>query len=90
MDINDYVREILSHYHRKVQRKESRSIGDANVVSSTFEFIGQLPLLIPIVSKLGIKDIVNHFCPMEREHPENISHGEVFEAMIYNRLSSLP
>ncbi len=88
MDMNEYVSEILNHYHRKVRRKESRSIGDAEVVSSTFEFIGQLPLLIPIVSKLGIKDIVNRFCPMEREHPENLSHGEVFEAMIYNRLSS--
>ncbi len=88
MDMNEYVSEILSHYHRKVRRKESRSIGDADVVGSTFEFIGQLPLLIPIVSKLGIKDIVNSFCPMEREHPENLTHGEVFEAMIYNRLTS--
>jgi len=88
MDTNNYVSTILGHYHRKVRRKESRTVGDTQVVSSTFAFIGQLPLLIPIVSKLGVKEIVDRFCPVERENPENLTHGEVFEALIYNRLSS--
>ena len=88
MDTNDYISHIFSHYHRKVQRDECRSLGDVSVESNTFEFIGQLPLLIPIISKLGIKDIVDGFCPVEREHPEFLSHGEVVEILVYNRLLS--
>jgi len=51
MDLDDYMNIILSHYHRKVQREESRTVGDAHVVGDTFEFIGRLPLHIPIVSR---------------------------------------
>ena len=88
MDTNDYVSAILSYYHRKARGKESLDMGDIRVTGNTFEFIGQMPLWIPIVQKLRIRDIVDSFCPMERHNPQGLTHGEVFESLVYNRLSS--
>ena len=80
---------MLEKYRkRKKNEKEKRTVAGVEVVSNVSEFIGNMPLLIPIMDKLGIKDIVDHFCPMERDNLEGLSHGEVVEMLIYNRLTS--
>lgn len=40
----------------------------------------------PITDKLGVREVVDKYVPMERE--SGLSHGEVMEALIFNRLSS--
>lgn len=52
------------------------------------EYVGCLPLLVPILVRLRLREIVDHFCPMERESPDGLTHGEVFEVVTLNRLTS--
>jgi transposase len=80
---------MLERYaKRKVKRVETRRVAGVDVVSNVFEFIGNMPLLIPIIEKLGLGELVDHFCPMERENADCLTHGEVFEMAVYNRLTS--
>jgi hypothetical protein len=45
---------------------------------------GPEALIRPIIDALGISKIVDRLCPMER--PNGITHGQVIEALVYNRL----
>jgi len=53
-------------------------------LTATLIKTGPEALIRPIVDALGIRKIVDRLCPMDR--PNGITHGQVIEALVYNRL----
>ncbi|MEW6103377.1 MAG: DUF4277 domain-containing protein [bacterium] len=48
--------------------------------------VGPIPLILPIIRSLRIKETIDSICPMERKADKGITHGQVIEALIVNRL----
>ena len=80
---------MLEKYARhKKKQSETRTVSGIEAISSVTEYIGNMPLLIPIIERLEIRDIVDGVCPKERDSDEHLTHGEVLEMTVYNRLTS--
>lgn len=56
---------------------------DPEFLSFVTKQLNQLPLLLPILKKLGIKETVDKYCPMDRE--TEVTHGLAMEILILNR-----
>jgi transposase len=78
-------RKISVEKKREKNKKQSEN---SPIKHSVVQFIGNLPLLIPIVEKLKIADIIDKHCPMERQNENGLTHGEVIEALVYNRITA--
>lgn len=82
----EYTPMRQRYIKRKTIQKETKQVAGVNVTGSSYEFTGSIPLLLPIIEKLDIAGVVDNICPMERSNSSGISHGEVIEMLIYNRL----
>ena len=40
----------------------------------------------PLLKAMGIRELVERVCPMEREHADGITHGQMVEVLLANRL----
>jgi transposase len=58
------------------------------VVPGLAHVVGSLALLRPLLSAMGIRALVDRLVPMQRERDDGISHGQVVETLIANRLIS--
>jgi hypothetical protein len=50
--------------------------------------MGAIALVKPITDRLSVREIVDKYVPMEREHEDGLTHGQVVEALAANRLSA--
>jgi hypothetical protein len=51
--------------------------------------MGPIALVKPITDGLSVREIVDRHVPMERERDDGLTHGQVVEALVANRLSAL-
>ncbi|MCL5068930.1 MAG: IS1634 family transposase [Thaumarchaeota archaeon] len=69
-----------------------RPVEDKNssfrILSTKTKNIGNIALIKPILDSIGIRKIVDGYCPMERRKRADITNGEAIEAMVLNRLTS--
>ena len=73
---------------RKRVRREHETPPLVQVVPGLAHVVGSLALLRPLLSAIGVRAIVNGLLPMQRERQASISHGQVIETLIANRLVS--
>lgn len=78
----------FSYWRHKNRLGESREVAGVQAIGAAQEFVGSLPLLAPLFADLELGKIVDRFCPMERQSEDGLTHGEVFEVLIFNRLTS--
>lgn len=78
----------FNYWRHKNKLGESKKVAGVEAVEAVQEFIGSLPLLTPFLAGLEIGRIVDHFCPMARKIEGGLTHGEVFEVLVCNRLTS--
>ncbi|MEW6006776.1 MAG: DUF4277 domain-containing protein [bacterium] len=50
--------------------------------------VGPIPLILPIIHSLRIKETIDSICPIKRKADKGITHGQVIEALIVNRLTA--
>jgi hypothetical protein len=50
--------------------------------------LGALPVAAEFSRRLGIREIVDRLCPMREVATARVTHGQVIEALIANRLTS--
>lgn len=55
---------------------------------TVLRLLGSTALVRPITDRLRVREIVDKYVPMERNHEDGLTHGQVIEAMVANRLSS--
>lgn len=77
-----------SYWRHKVRKGENKEVAGVRAVEAVGEYVGSLPLLVPIMARLRLRDFVDHFCPMERSSQGGLTHGEIFEMMVLNRLTA--
>jgi transposase len=58
------------------------------IVSTQTFNVGPLVLLKPILSKLHIREVIDRYLPMRHHWNNGVSHGEILEALVLNRLMS--
>lgn len=73
---------------RKRVRAEHETPPLVQVVPGLAHVGGSLALLRPLVSTMGVRTIADGLVPMQREREGSISHGQVIETVIANRLVS--
>ena len=71
---------------RKKVRHEHQPPPLVQVVPGVAHIIGNLALLRPLLAAMGIKDLVDRLVPMQRERDDGVSHGDVVEVLVANRL----
>ncbi|AFV12123.1 hypothetical protein Tph_c19270 [Thermacetogenium phaeum DSM 12270] len=64
-----------------------QSIPGININIDTMKTIGSLYLLGPFLRALGVRDIVDRIVPMERNVERGLTHGQVIEQLVLNRLN---
>lgn len=69
---------------RSIKRENESSF---SVLSTTTKNIGGIALIKPLLDSIGIAEIVDRYCPMDRD-VDGITNGEAVEIMILNRLTS--
>jgi len=73
---------------RKRVRTEHETPPLVQVVPGLAHVVGSLALLRPLLSAMGVRSIADRLVPMQREREGSISHGQVIETLIANRLVS--
>ena len=69
---------------RSIKRKNESSF---SVLSTTTKNIGDIALIKPLLDSIGIVEIIDGYCPMERDG-DGITNGEAIEVLVLNRLTS--
>lgn len=64
-----------------------QGIPGININIDTIKTIGSLYLLGPFLRALGVRDIVDRIVPMERNIEGGLTHGQVIEQLVLNRLN---
>jgi len=57
------------------------------ILSTTTKNIGNIVLIKPLFDSIGIRKIIDGYCPMER-NGDGITNGQAIEALVLNRLTS--
>jgi len=60
---------------------------DGAFTDSVIKQLGALPLVLGVIRDLGIREVVDHFCPI-REEVSDYSHGQMIEILLANRLTA--
>jgi hypothetical protein len=68
------------------QRAARRPRAQVAAVARVEKRLGSLPVIADFSRRLNIADIVDRACPIREVAP--VSHGQVIEALIANRLTS--
>lgn len=50
--------------------------------------MGSIALVKPVTDRLNVREIVDKYIPMERNREDGLTHGQVIEALVANRLSA--
>lgn len=58
------------------------------IVSTRVRNLGLLYLIKPIFDKLKIPETIDRYVPMKHQWQEGVSHGQVMEMLVLNRLTS--
>ena len=58
------------------------------LVPGVARLVGSLSLLRPLLAAMGIRRLVDDLVSMQRERQDGVSHGQVVEALVANRLIS--
>jgi transposase len=69
---------------RSIKEKKNDSI---KILSATTKNIGGMTLIKPLLDSIGIRKIVDEYCPMERD-VDGITNGQAIEVLVLNRLTS--
>jgi transposase len=69
---------------RSIKEKKNSAI---KILSTRTKNIGGIALIKPLLDSIGIAEIVDRYCPMDRD-VDGITNGEAVEIMILNRLTS--
>jgi hypothetical protein len=70
---------------KSIKGKKNRS--SFRILSTTMKNIGNITLIKPLFDSIGIRKIIDGYCPMERDG-DGITNGEAIEVMVLNRLTS--
>lgn len=73
---------------RKKRRVRPEPPPLVQLVPGVARLVGSLALLRPLLAAMGIRRLVDDLVPMQREREGGISHGQVIEALVANRLVS--
>ena len=68
--------------------KEKRNESSFRILSTTTKNIGSITLIKPLLDSIGIAEIIDGYCPMERDVDGGITNGEAIEVLVLNRLTS--
>jgi transposase len=60
----------------------------ASIAKAFHKPLGSITLAKPITDRLGVREIVDKYVPMERNRRDGLTHGQVIEALVANRLSA--
>ena len=55
---------------------------------TVLRLLGSIALVKPLTDRLDVREIVDKYAPMERERGDGLTHGQVIEALVANRLSA--
>jgi len=69
--------ELLVHYIENMHE---------SIATKTTKNIGGIALIKPVLDALSVREIIDRYCPMERNR--GITHGQAIEVMVMNRLTS--
>lgn len=83
---------VVANLGRRDQLKDSGSLDNLAGAFTRLDpapgryRVGALPLVVPILERLGVAGIVDRACPMRGR--ASLSHGEVIAALVANRLTA--
>ena len=55
---------------------------------SVEKFLGALPVVVQFCRRLRIAEVVDELCPIREARPALVSHGQMVEVLVANRLTS--
>ena len=70
----------------KRSRTEHQPPPLVQVVPGLAQIVGSLALLGPLLAAMSIRALVDRLVPMQRERKDGLSHGQIVEILIANRL----
>ena len=83
-----YKRRTYSGLYQGSPVGTFQGVPGINIELVTMKTIGSIYLLKPFLYALKIREIIDLIVPMERNHDDGLTHGQVIEQLVLNRLNS--